>query len=215
MNTIRTFHRGVYNQARISGHDESTAAKVAALATLSRMKYVGEGIAVAQESDFTNCTTKLYSFDIKTIRVDQAGEKGVIVDAILASPEPDMHNQAFSTKALEGFAHQINTQGIGGYTDEHKKFRETKERNMTESVTEWVTARVENGRLWITAKMKTGYEWVVDKFRALSLEALFPVDQALIQGKKTTFMGGGVLKGFVFTNKPKQPMNRITNVRAA
>lgn len=213
MNSIKQFHRGVYNQARIAGYDKDVASRVAAMAVASRLTE-SDGVLVAQTSDFTNQATKLYKFDIKSVRVDQAEGNSVIVDAILASPETDIAGQSFSDSALRSFANQINTDGIGGFLDEHKAFRDEGERNKAQSVTEWVKARVEGGRLWITAKMKAGYEWVVNKFHSLSLEAAIPVTQALMQGHTKKFFGG-TLKGFVFTNRPKQPMNRITNVRAA
>lgn len=214
MNTIHEFQKGVYQQARAAGHDEDTALKVASLATLKRMSYVGEGFAIAQTKNFSNHTTKLYRFDIKNVGVDQAIGQGVVIDAILASPEPDIAGQSFTEEALVQFADQINANGIGGFVDEHYGFRQDGKRSMGDSVTEWVKARVESGRLWITAKIKQGYEWVVEKFEALSLEAFIPKTQTVVQGNTKKFLGGGIIKGFVFTNNPKQPMNRIVDVLA-
>jgi hypothetical protein len=214
MNTITKFQKGVYEQARIAGHDQETSLRVASLAVLSRVSYAGEGFAVAQAKNFSNYTTKLYKFQIENIGVDQAIGSGTVIDAILASPEPDGAGQAFTLEALSEFAHQINANGLGGFVDEHYGFRNDGKRSIGDSVTEWVRARVENGRLWVTAKIKSGYEWVVEKFSALSLEAFIPKNRTRIDGNTKTFLGGGIIKGFVFTNSPKQPMNRIVDVYA-
>jgi hypothetical protein len=214
MNTITKFQKSVYEQAKASGHDQETSLRVASLAVLSRLNYVGEGFAVAQTKNFSNKTTKLYRFDIKNVGVDQGIGSGVVIDAILASPEPDIAGQSFTEEALTEFAEQINANGLGGYVDEHFAFRNEGKRSLGSSVTEWVKARVEGGRLWITAKIKTGFEWVADTFEALSLEAFIPKTRTLLNGNNKTFLGGGIIKGFVFTNNPKQPLNRIVDVIA-
>lgn len=214
MNTITKFQRGVYTQARSAGHDQETSLRVACMAVLARTSYVGDGFAIAQTKNFQSTTTKLYKFDIQNIHIDQAIGSGVVIDAILASPEADIAGQSFTEEALVEFAEQINANGIGGFVDEHYGFRNDGKRSLGSSVTEWVRARVEGGRLWITAKIKSGYEWVTESFSALSLEAFIPKTRTIISGNNKKFLGGGIIKGFVFTNNPKQPMNRIVDVIA-
>ena len=211
-NKVQEFYDGVKKQAIASGQNYSVSEAVAASAVLSRLSVIGDGYAIAQTANFPGAETKLYKFTVQNISVDQALNKGTVIEAILASPEEDIAGQSFTIEALTEFAAQINATQIGGFVDEHSQFRNEGKRSQGSAVTEWIRARIQDGRLWITTKLKDGFEWVADTFDALSLEAFIPKTRTLVTGNKKTFLGGGIIKGFVFTNNPKQPLNRIVDV---
>lgn len=209
--TIKDFEDGVRNQAISYGYDEVTASKVAAQAVIDRLQPSEAGFAIAQTDDFVTSNTFTYEFQLTNFRVDQSMNSGVVIEAVLGSTSEDSTGQAFSEDILYEFAQQINDGAIGGFVDEHASFRATKDRLASDSVTDWVKAKVSNGALMITAKLRQGFEWVANRFDSVSLEAVVPKAKTLIQGSKKTFLGGGMLKGFVFTNNPKNKLHRIVD----
>lgn len=210
---IEEFWDGVYEQAVSRGHSPYDAERIAALAVLNRLERSEAGFAVAQTTDFVPQKVYCFELEAKNYRVDQAEGGGVVVEAVLTSTVRDVEGQRFSVEALHEFARQINERGVGAYLDGHKQFRLVKDRLSSNSVTEWVKARVDNELLIITAKLKRGFEWVADRFNAVSIETIVPGDKALFDGSTRTFTGGFV-KGFVFTNTPKNPVHKILSKKA-
>lgn len=210
-NLIKEFKESVYNQSILHGMTEEVAEKVSAQAVLDRLEKSEAGFAIAQTADFEPTTTYHYEFKLTNIRVDQAMNTGTVIEAVLGSTTEDVAGQKFTEEALIEFADQINAGGIGGFIDEHRNFRVEGERLSSNAVTDWVRARIEDGVLMISAKLKQGFEWIAGAYDAVSLEAVIPKTRTLIQGNKKLFMGGGFLKGFVFTNNPKNPLHRIVD----
>lgn len=208
---INDFKTGVYEQAILHGNDVETAEKIAAQAVLDRLEPSEAGWAVAQTEAFEPIMLYNYEFKLTNIHVDQAFGTGTVIEAVLGSTTEDVAGQKFTEEALREFAEQINEGGVGGFIDEHRTFRVEGDRLTANAVTDWVRARVEDGMLKITTKLKQGYEWIASQFNSVSLEAVIPRQNTLIQGNKKLFLGGGFLKGFVFTNNPKNPLHRIVD----
>lgn len=210
MSVHKQFEEQVKAQALQAGYSEELATAMAAQAVLDRVATGPAGFAVAETKNFTMSTVYELNFEISDYRVDQS-EGGVLVDAVLMDTGFDVIDQAWDASAFNDFAMMINAGGIHGYIDEHGEFRATKQRDATKSVTEWVRARVEQGKLYITTKLKEGFEWVADRFRAVSVEAIVPKSKARVENGKRIFSGGEI-KGFVFTNKPKNPSHRAQKI---
>jgi hypothetical protein len=211
---IKEFHDGVRRQAISGGMTAELADRIAAQAVLDRVHTSEVGFAIAQSSDFE--PIEYHTFEVRNIRIDQSEDGGVIVDAVLTSPEEDEVGNSFDEAALKKYEELINAGLVGGYEDDnHRGFREKRTRDINTSVTEWVKARVEAGRLWISAKLKKGHEHLAEKFKFLSGEYEFGKSERKVIAPGKRKVTGGTLAGFIFTNKPKQSMNRIVNVRAA
>jgi hypothetical protein len=209
---VESFKSGVYQQAVDSGLSHDVAEAVAAQAVLDRLKVSEAGFAVAQTDDFATAPVEELYFEMTARHVDQDADGGVTAEYILLAPSDDELGQSFDPAVFGAYAAMINAGGVHGYVDDHGEFRATHERDGSKSVTEWVRARVEAGRLFITTKLKAGYEWVADKFRAVSIEAVVPVSQTKVIGGKRKY-SGGVVKGFAFTNRPKNSDHKRISVR--
>lgn len=213
MNDVVTdFREGVYQQARSAGHDHITADAIAAQAVIDRVTSSPAGFAVGQSEDFIPQETRELRFEITSYHVDQSEGGGVIVDAVLLDTTDDEILQSFDPAVFPIYAQMINAGLVQGYIDDHGDFRTTQDRDPSKSVTEWVKARVELGKLFISTKLKAGYEWVADKFKAVSIEAIVPKKQTRIAGNRRQY-AGGVVKGFAFTNKPKNKDHKVVRVK--
>lgn len=209
---VEEFRNGVYTQAIELGRSHEVAEAMAAQAVLDRLQLSEAGFAVGQSEDFVATPVRTLDFEMSTYSVSQDVDGGVIADYILLAPSDDELGQSFDPAAFPAYAAMINEGNVHGYIDDHGEFRATLDRDGSKSVTEWVRARVEMGRLFITTKLKAGYEWVADKFRAVSIEAVVPVSQTKVVGGKRKYSGGKV-KGFSFTNRPKNADHKRVRVQ--
>jgi hypothetical protein len=208
---IEEFRKQVYDQAVSLGRDPVVAEAIAAQAILDRLEVSESGYAVGQSEDFAVEQVRELRFEMSSFSVDQSEGGGVVAEYILVAPSDDEMGQSFDPLVFPAYAEQINAGEVHGYIDDHGEFRATLNRDGSKSVTEWVRARVEMGRLFITTKLKAGFEWVADKFKAVSIEAVVPVSQTKIVGKKRKYSGGKV-KGFAFTNRPKNSDHKQVSV---
>lgn len=207
---IKDFHTGVYNQAISAGKAHDVASLIADAALLDRVKKSDAGFGIAQAADVQ--PRLYYTFHVNSVRVDQSAGGGMVLDAVLVTPGEDSGGQFVDQAAIQEFADSINSADIAGFADpKHSTWRVEKQRISSNGITEWVKARVEDGQVWITAKIKAGYEWIVHKFPYLSMEAAVPANKFVKDGKLSRILGGAI-RGFVFTDQPKNYLNRIVTV---
>ena len=209
---IKEFKQDVYEQAVQKGYDHTIATQVAARAVLNRLSKE-EGLVVAETADFTPTEYTNLTFTINEFTVDEAEGGGTIVVAsLLNSLMPNELNQRWTQRALERVNEQINAGGVHAYApDEHGEFRKTGERNADTAITEWVRSKVVQGSLIIEAKLKKGWEWVADMYKQVSIEARVPKSGTSKKGSELLIDEASVV-GFVFTQKSKNPLNRVLQV---
>jgi hypothetical protein len=96
-----------------------------------------------------------------------------------------------------------------GVLDAHKKWRTDGKRSNSESVVDWVKAKVIDGKVQISARLKRGFEWVANKLRGMSIEAF--INRSTVKNN-TIYDAEPVAFTFVEDGVQKRPENKVYSV---
>lgn len=212
MSFVKEFKKGVYDQAISKGYAPSQARAIAAKAVISRL-HKEEGAVVAESDEFEPVEYVDLVFDDNNYSVDESAGSGVIVTASLMNDSlPNSQGKKWTSKAIRQINDYINTNGLAVFApDEHSEWRKSGTRENSESIAEWVTSKVVDGSLIVQTKLKQGWEWVADKFSQVSIEAKVPLSKTRTENG-VELIDEALPVGFIFTNKSKNPLNRVISV---
>lgn len=220
-NFVQDFHKKAAVAAYKRGASPSDSLAVASAAVFNRLN-IHESVAIAESQNFEAFTSIQIEFSPENIQIDEAGEGGVVVHGTLLtagktpifgvssrSPTGMDGGWSWSEEALYKVAEAINTKGIVGVLDAHKKWRADSERSTTESVVDWVKAKVVGGKVQISARLKRGFEWVANKLKGMSIEAF--VNKSTVKNNMI-YDAEPVAFTFVKDGVQKRPENKVYSV---
>lgn len=160
---------------------------------------------------------KFYTFEMKdsqTKVVMNANTEEILLEAVLASTEPNSEGYFFTDEELELITKQINESGSTLPDVDHELLKELVKvygRNdelirqkiaSRKGVFKSIKSLVKDGKLWIQASLDKRYKNHVDKFNSLSIEAFADSDESK-RLRNPKYLG------FTFTNNPKLKSAKI------
>lgn len=220
-NFVQDFHKKAAVASYKRGASAKEALAVASAAVFNRLN-IHESVAIAESQNFEAFTSIQIEFSADNIQIDEAGTGGIVVHGTLLtagktpifglsnnSPTGLDGGWSWSEEALYKVAEAINTKGIFGVLDAHKGWRADSKRESSESVVDWVKAKVVDGKVQISARLKQGFEWVANKLRGMSIEAF--VNKSTVRNN-TIYDAEPVAFTFVKDGVQKRPENKVYSV---
>lgn len=169
-----------------------------------------QGNYVITNSDFG--ITQLYTFELRATGTEfimntEDGE--VVLDAVLADTERNVHGRWFAEEDLIAIAEQINTGGSSLPDEDHAIMKKVlteggakpvsqilEEVKAQKGIFKKIKAAVREGKLWIRAWLDKRYENKVKEYKGVSIEVLADTDIATGRSANPRYVG------FTFTNSP-------------
>lgn len=206
----------VKQEALQKGNSESTSELIALESVKSKL-VVKDGLLVANSDVFKIPT--VYTFNLTDantkIILNANSDEEIVMEAILASTEPNVEGYYFTEEELEDLMRQIDEGGSTLPDIDHaelkalvKQFGRNDELIKSElakrkGVFKNIKSVVKDGKLWIQAFLDKRYKNHVNKFTSLSIESFADVDVGSKRLRNPKYLG------FTFTNNPQLKSAKI------